>query len=122
MNLQIVLIALLASDAEANFVQKKIPDHLTKRFPLVDPTKKYVPTHGYHPNQFDPPVYDPHKRKTESEVPREPANTIDMEDMHDDDHKKHKEHYASARDAHKVSIRKRDRLDREEKARLIKKN
>ena len=81
-----------------------------------------MPTHGYHPDQFEKPVIDPHKRKTDDEVPREPVHTIDHEDMHEDDHKAHKEHYNTARQAHHVSIRKRDRMDREEKDRLVKKN
>ena len=93
-----------------------------KRFPLIDPTIKYVPTHGYHPNQFEQPVIDPHKRKTEKEVPREPENTIHVEDMHEDDHKAHEQHYGTANHAHQVSIRKRNRMDKEEKERLTKKN
>jgi hypothetical protein len=67
-------------------------------------------------------VYDPHVKKTEDDVPREPHNTIDMEDMHEDDHTGHKVHYKSAKIHHGVSIRKRDRMDREEMARLTKKN
>lgn len=104
------------------FASKKIPDHLMKRFPLVDPTKKYVPTHGIHPNQFEKPVYDPHVRKTEREVPREPENTIHSTDMHEDDHKMHAAFYEEAKHQHGVSIRKRNRMDREEKERLIRKN
>jgi len=61
-------------------------------------------------------------RKTEKDVPREPENTIHVEEMHEDDHKAHKEHYDTANQAHHVSIRKRDRMDKEEKERLTKKN
>lgn len=118
-----LLAALLAVDGvSANFATKKIPDHLMKRFPLVDPNRKHVPKHNIQPHQFVPPVMDPHKRKTEKEVPREPEHTIHTEDMHPDDHVEHEKHYGVAKTAHLTSIRKRDRMDREERQRERRKN
>lgn len=118
----LVTVLTTKSFVNANFARKVIPDHLMKRFPLVDPTKKHVPQHNIQPHEFVPPVIDPHKRKTEVDVPREPEHTIHSEDMHPDDHALHEQHHAAAREAHHASIRKRDRMDREERERELKKN
>lgn len=112
-----VLLALLSNDVEANFATKIIPDHIHKKFPMMDPNYVHVPKHDIKVEDYDPPLRDPHKKKSWVEVPREPAHTIHEEDMHPDDHKQHEVHYDAAYTAHHQSIKKRERMDREERER-----
>jgi len=84
----------------------------------MDPTKyQFKSEHNLQPHHFVPPIINPHKRKTHEDVPREDPNTIHEEKMHPDDHEQHEEYHERARTAHYTSIRKRERMDREEKER-----
>lgn len=117
-----LLLALFALTSQDNlkfvrgFAQKKIPDHIAKI--VVDPTKvKYVPDHGLTEEHVKPIPKDPHDKKDHTQVPRLSDDHIleDEDGIHEEEMKEYftDDHKEDAHAAHMMSLRKRDRMEKE---------
>ena len=77
-----MLIALLGPESADAYVRKEIPEHLQKKFGLIDPKapdNRVVPE--IKPEHLVPPKRDVMRKKGTDEIPRVPEDEIDVEEV-----------------------------------------
>lgn len=87
------LVALLATTTVVNgFVKKEIPEHLQKKYGLIDPTKDNRVMPEIDLSKLKPKPRDVTRKKNEHEIPRVNDEHYTQEEIPHNEHNHKKEH------------------------------
>ena len=84
-------------------VKKEIPEHLKKKYGLIDPTKQRQPKPDFDHTQHKPKPKDPTRSKSHDEIPRVPDKDIHEEEIPHDEHNHIDHHVNDAMRDHEIA-------------------
>lgn len=102
MSLKFVLLMLCLTFVHT-YVKKEIPEHLRKKYGLIDPTKQRHTPPDIDLSMHKPKPKDPSRKKTHDEIPRVPDKDIHEEDIPHTEHNHHELHVNDAMREHEIA-------------------
>jgi hypothetical protein len=86
---------------------KYIPEEVSHHYNFIDPKKKWEPNHNITAEDLKLPVRDVTREKSHEDIPRVPDHLWSEEDIPDDEHMIHAEHYEHGSVDHHDALRTR---------------
>ena len=86
---------------------KYIPDEVAQHYNFIDPKKKYEPNHNITAEDLKPQVRDVTREKFHIDIPRVPDHLWSEEEIPEDEHMIHADHYEHGNVEHHDALRTR---------------